>query len=111
MFYRRKYYLVKSEFAEELNTHFINTNMPNQLKHGSHLIGRWMKANKDNTTEIFAIWEYDSYEDYLNIEAKIRMDEAHVARIKEWYEQYGGRDHVLKEYILDVKNEAIESTV
>ncbi|GEN86231.1 hypothetical protein OSO01_09700 [Oceanobacillus sojae] len=40
MFYRRKYYLVKSEFAEILNAHFKKTNLPNQLKHGSRLIGR-----------------------------------------------------------------------
>lgn len=111
MFFRRKHYIVKSEFSETLNTHFINTNLPNQLKHGSRLIGRWMKANNDNTTEIFAIWEYDSYENYLKIENSIRADEEHVARIKKWYAQNGGKEYVLKEYILEVKNEAIESTL
>ncbi|GAB2573836.1 NIPSNAP family protein [Gracilibacillus alcaliphilus] len=111
MFYRRKYYLVKSEFAETLNTHFLHTNLPNQLKHGSRLVGRWMKVNKDNTTEIFAIWEYDSYEDYLNIETAIQKDKAHMKRIKEWYAQHGGREYIFKEYIIEVKNEAIESTL
>lgn len=111
MFYRRKQYIVKSDFAETLNTHFITTNLPNQLKHGSRLIGRWMKANQDNTTEIFAIWEYDSYEDYLSIESKIIKDEVHLSRIKEWYEKNGGKEHVFKEYILQVKNEALESTL
>ncbi|TKH07039.1 cytoplasmic protein, partial [Bacillus wiedmannii] len=52
MFYRRKYYIVKNEFVEIFNEHFTNTNLPNQLKHGSRLIGRWMKDNNDGTTEI-----------------------------------------------------------
>ncbi len=62
MFYRRKYYVVKNEFIEVFNDHFNNTNLPNQLKHGSRLIGRWMKDNKNGTSEVFAKWEYDSYE-------------------------------------------------
>ncbi|WP_100012979.1 NIPSNAP family protein [Lentibacillus sediminis] len=111
MFHRRKSYLIKSEFAETLNEHFNKTNLPNQVKHGSRLIGRWMKDNKDGTTEIFAIWEYDSYEDYLDIESAIRNDSAHVARVKTWYDQHGGREFVLKEYMLEVKNEVIESTI
>ncbi len=56
MFYRRKYYLVKSEFATILNTHFKETNLPNQLKHG-------------------------------------------------------GKEYVLKNYILEVKNEILQSTL
>ncbi len=49
MFYRRKYYIVKNEFIEIFNEHFNKTNLPNQLKHGSRLIGRWMKDNKNGT--------------------------------------------------------------
>lgn len=105
MFYRRKYYLVKAEFAEILNVHFKETNLPNQLKHGSLLTGRWMRENEDNTTEIFAIWEYDSYDDYLRIETAIREDKEHVKRVRAWYEKFGGKDYVLKNYILEVKNE------
>ncbi|MZE90161.1 cytoplasmic protein, partial [Bacillus anthracis] len=52
MFYRRKYYIVKNEFVEIFNGHFNNTNLPNQLKYGSRLIGRWMKDNKNGTTEV-----------------------------------------------------------
>ena len=59
MFYRRKSYIIKNKFVEKFNEHFNNTNLPNQLKHGTRLIGRWMSDNKDNTTEIFAIWEYE----------------------------------------------------
>ncbi|MDX8342245.1 NIPSNAP family protein [Rossellomorea sp. YZS02] len=111
MFYRRKYYTVKNEFVEIFNQHFNNTNLPNQLKHGSRLVGRWMKDRGDGTSKIFAIWEYDSYEDYVEIENKIRSDEDHVKRIQEWYEENGGRELIGKEYILEVGNEAIESTV
>ena len=111
MFYRRKSYIVKSDFVDIFNVHFNNTNLPNQIKHGARLIGRWMKANDDNTTEIFAIWEYDSYQDYIDIESKVRSDEAHNKRIQDWYEKNGGREHVYKEYILEVENEPLESTV
>ncbi|MDM5340601.1 NIPSNAP family protein [Fictibacillus enclensis] len=111
MFYRRKFYTVKSDFVEEFNAHFNNTNLPNQLKHGARLVGRWMRDNKDNTVEIFAIWEYDSYEKYVEIETNVKNDEAHVQRIKDWYENNGGREQVLSKYILEVKNEALESTL
>lgn len=110
MFYRRKYYLVKEEFVDIFNEHFHRTNLPNQLKHGTRFIGRWMKDNGDGTVEIFAIWEYDSYEQYIEIENNIRSDEAHVRKIQDWYEKHGGRDDVLKHYLLEVRNEAIEST-
>ena len=111
MFYRRKFYTVKNEFVEKFNEHFNNTNLPNQLKYGARLVGRWMTDNKDNTTEIFAIWEYDSYNDYIEIENNVKGDDAHIKRIKEWYEKNGGREHVFTEYILEVKNEALVSTL
>ncbi|MBU9722735.1 MULTISPECIES: NIPSNAP family protein [Bacillaceae] len=111
MFYRRKYYIVKSDFVGEFNRHFNQTNLPNQLKHGARLVGRWMKDNGDNTHEIFAIWEYDSYEDYVEIESKVRGDMPHVQRVKDWYEKNGGKDYILKNHILEVRNEALESTV
>jgi len=111
MFYRRKFYTVKTDFAEKFNEHFNNTNLPNQLKYGARLVGRWMKDNKDNTVEIFAIWEYDSYEDYIEIENNVRGDGAHVKRIKDWYEKNGGREHVYSEYILEVRNEPLMSTL
>ncbi|MUK87971.1 cytoplasmic protein [Ornithinibacillus sp. L9] len=110
MFYRRKYYIVKSEFIDIFNDHFNDTNLPNQLKHCSRLVGRWMKENNDDTVEVFAIWEYDSYEQYIEIENNIRSDKAHVKRVQDWYEKNGGREQVYT-YLLEVRNEAIESTV
>ena len=111
MFYRRKFYTVKNDFVEKFNELFNKTNLPNQLKHGTRLIGRWMKDNKDGTFEVFAICEYDSYEDYIAIEEKIRSDRDHVQRIKDWYEKNGGRDYIYNEYILEVRNEELVSTV
>ncbi|HDR6387698.1 NIPSNAP family protein [Bacillus cereus] len=111
MFYRRKYYVVKNEFIEVFNNHFNNTNLPNQLKHGSRLIGRWMKDNKNSTSEVFAIWEYDSFERYKEIESKIRSEEIHVKRIHHWYEKHGGREYVLQKYIVEMKNEELVCTV
>ncbi|HDR7794714.1 TPA: NIPSNAP family protein [Bacillus luti] len=111
MFYRRKYYIVKNEFVGIFNDHFNNTNLPNQLKYGSRLIGRWMKDNSNDTTEVFAIWEYDNYEEYVEIEKKIRNDKIHVQRIHDWYDKYGGKEYVLREYIMEMKNEELICTV
>ncbi len=111
LFYRRKYYIVKNEFVEVFNAHFNENNLPNQLKHGARLVGRWMIPNDETTTEIFAIWEYDSHEDYVEIENNVRSDEAHVQRVKEWFEQQGGRDYVLKNYLLEVRSEQLETTL
>ncbi|MGP4108855.1 NIPSNAP family protein [Virgibacillus sp. L01] len=111
MFYRRKFYIVKKEFVDIFNAHFNNTNLPNQLKYGARLTGRWMKENADNTVEIFAIWEYDSYEEYLEVESKVRSDTAHVKRVQDWYQEHGGKEHVYEKYIIEVRNEELESTV
>jgi hypothetical protein len=109
LFYRRKFYIVKNEFVDIFNTHFNETNLPNQIKYGARLVGRWMAPNTDTTTEIFAIWEYDSYEKYKEIEANVRSDIEHVQRINIWYENNGGRDFVYKEYIFEVKNDQLFS--
>jgi hypothetical protein len=110
LFYRRKYYIVKNEFVDSFNRLFTEINMPNQLKHGARLTGRWMLPNDEATTEIFAIWEYDSYEDYAEIEKRVRSDKEHLQRIKNWYEENGGKEYVQKKYFLEAKNEKIYST-
>lgn len=111
MFYRRKFYIIKNEFVEIFNAHFNETNLPNQLKHGARLVGRWMVPHDESATEIFAIWEYDSYEKYQEIEANVKSDQKHLERIKHWYEKSGGRDFVYKEYFLEVRNEQLRSTL
>jgi hypothetical protein len=111
MFYRRKFYIVKNEFVETLNALFNEINLPNQLKHGARLVGRWMVSHSETATEVFAIWEYDSYDRYVEIENDVRNDQEHVGRIKNWYELHGGREHVYKEYFIEVRNEKLESTI
>ncbi len=111
MFYRRKFYIVKNEFIDTFNRLFNEINLPNQLKHGSRLTGRWMVPLDEKTTEIFAIWEYDSYEDYVSIENNVRSDIEHVERIQNWYEEHGGREYIKREYLLEIRNEKIYSTI
>ncbi|MEO4051937.1 NIPSNAP family protein [Solibacillus sp. CAU 1738] len=111
MFYRRKFYVVKPEFINIFNDHFNQTNLPNQLKYGAKLVGRWMAKRDDGLVEIFAIWEYESYEKYEEIEKNVINDKAHVQRIHDWYEKHGGKENVYKKYILEVRNEEIFSTL
>lgn len=111
MFYRRKFYIVKNAIVDIFNLHFNENNLPNQQKHGARLIGRWMKQNDTDTTEIFAICEYDSYEDYVRIENNIRSDEAHVNKVRGWYAVHGGKDYVIKNYLIEVRNEELKTTV
>jgi len=75
------------------------------------LIGRWMLSREDGDVDVFAIWEYDNKEAYQEIEASIRRDAEHVARIKSWYDCYGGRDHVVTNLFKEVRDEEIESTL
>lgn len=111
LFYRRKFYIVKNKFVEPFNMLFTEINMPNQLKHGARLIGRWMLPHNETTTEIFAIWEYDTYEDYVAIENDVRNDRAHLKRIQNWYEEQGGKEFVQKQYFVEAKNEKLSSTI
>lgn len=111
MFYRRKFYIVKEVFVENFNRLFNEINLPNQLKNGSRLVGRWMLDVKENNVEVFAIWEYDSYEDYVRIESNIRSDQEHVARVKNWYDEHGGKEYVQQTFFVEVKNEALSCTV
>jgi hypothetical protein len=70
-----------------------------------------MMPLENNEVEIFAIWEYDSKAEYERIEAGIRSDEAHVARITAWFESQGGREHVRNECFVEIRNEEIFNTV
>lgn len=75
MIYRRKTYIVESSFVEEFNALFNDILLPFQLKYGAKLIGRWHLEVDQNTSEIFAFWEYDTFEQYEEIEAKIKAHE------------------------------------
>lgn len=111
MFYRRKFYIIKNEFVDVFNQHFNENNLPNQIKHGATLVGRWMIPNDEDTTEVFAIWEYDSYDEYVKIEKNVRSDAAHLKRVQNWYDQNGGREYVIKNYFIEVRNEELKTTL
>lgn len=111
MFYRRKYYVIKASFLDDFNKLFNEINLPNQLKHGSKLVGRWSMPISDDEVEVFAIWEYTSKEEYERIEANVRSDEAHVARISAWFEARGGRQHLSETVFVEIRNEEIFDTV
>jgi 8-oxo-dGTP diphosphatase len=74
MIYKRKTYRVLPEKVREFNTFFDEYLLPNQLKNGAKLIGRWVTETKD---EIIELWGYPSYEEYLKIEERVRKDEMH----------------------------------
>jgi 8-oxo-dGTP diphosphatase len=75
LFYRRKTYRVTPEQVAPFTAFFEEYLLPNQLKHGARLVGRWVTEARD---EIVALWEYASREAYERIEAAVRADELHV---------------------------------
>ena len=52
---------------------------------------------------MFAIWEYDSYEQYKEIESKIRNDEKYIRKIHEWYEKHGEENMFYRVHSRDEK--------
>ncbi|SFM38057.1 NIPSNAP protein [Gracilibacillus orientalis] len=89
MIYRRKMYNVDPSILDDFNEHFNKTLLPTQLKYGSRLVGRWMTKKDNGIMEIFAIWEYDNYENYEIIENKVKSDEEHVKRVQNWHKKNG----------------------
>jgi 8-oxo-dGTP diphosphatase len=75
MIFRRKTYKIKPERLEDFNEFFHTYLYPNQIQHGAKLVGRYVNESK---TEIMALWEYESMEQYESIEAKIRDSELHL---------------------------------
>ncbi len=85
MIYRRKTYAIRPEKLDEFNEFFHTYLYPNQLKHGAKLIGRWVNESHD---EITATWQYDSLEQYEEIESKIRKSDLHM-KAKERRDELG----------------------
>lgn len=75
MIYRRKAYKIQPENLEKFNEFFLHYLLPNQLKHGAKLIGRWVSEDQ---SEIEAIWEYESKAAYDRIEEQVRNDDLHL---------------------------------
>ncbi|MDP5276769.1 NIPSNAP family protein [Chengkuizengella axinellae] len=111
MIYRRKTYKVDPGIISEFNQHFNKTLLPTQIKYGAKLVGRWMTEISNDEVEIFAIWEYKTYEDYLKIENQVRSDKEHVKRVQSWFDRMGGRETFIKYLKEEIKEDFIESTV
>jgi 8-oxo-dGTP diphosphatase len=99
MIYKRKTYRVLPEKVSEFTTFFDEYLLPNQLKNGAKLIGRWITETKD---EIIELWEYPSYEEYLKIEERVRNDET--------YQQAQSQLQKLGNLYLDNRQDFLEST-
>ncbi|WP_405156411.1 NIPSNAP family protein [Paenibacillus sp. FSL K6-0108] len=110
MIYRRKTYVVASSFVEEFNALFNDILLPSLLKYGARLIGRWHHHMDDETSEIFAMWEYDTFEQYEEIEHKIKSDNEHIIRVQERFDQIG-RNRYKEVFRKDIMQDFFESTV
>jgi 8-oxo-dGTP diphosphatase len=74
MLYRKKVYEIFPTKLSVFNDFFHEFLYPNQIKNGAKLVGRWVNENQ---TEITAIWEYESLQQYKSIEQKIKNSELH----------------------------------
>jgi ADP-ribose pyrophosphatase YjhB (NUDIX family) len=71
MIYRRETYRIQPEMLEDFNEFFHQYRLPNQLKHGAKLIGRWTTEARD---EVVEIWEYPNEHEYIKIEERVKKD-------------------------------------
>ena len=83
MFYRREIIKTTPDKIRVFNEFFHHYLLPNQIKNGAKLIGRWITEDQH---EIVAIWEYPSYDEYVKIEKRVQKDEwqklEHTQRLK-----------------------------
>jgi hypothetical protein len=110
LIYRRKMYHVDPAILVEFNEHFNKNLLPTQVKYGARLVGRWMSKDNKDYAEIFAVWEYDSLEEYEKIENHVRNDEEHVKRVQAWYDKMGGRENI-KNVVFKVEQGFFKNTV
>jgi hypothetical protein len=108
--YRRKVYKVSPSILNQFNEHFNQNLLPAQLKYGARLVGRWMAGEESEKAEVFAIWEYDSYAHYEEIEEKIKNDIEHVERVQGWFKKMGGREN-LKKVFFSIEQDFPKETV
>lgn len=85
MLFRRRIYRVRPEQVAPFTAFFEEYLLPNQLKQGATLIGRFVTEAQD---EIMALWGYESYEQYERIREAVRQDPLH-ARAQERRRELG----------------------
>ncbi|MDQ1146541.1 8-oxo-dGTP diphosphatase [Bacillus sp. SORGH_AS 510] len=74
MYYKRELYTITPGRKPEFNHFFNNFLKANELKNGAILVGCW---NTEVENELLVIWQYPSYEDYLNIQKRVKKDALH----------------------------------
>ncbi|MFJ7730024.1 NUDIX hydrolase [Neobacillus sp. NPDC097160] len=74
MFYIRETFQILPEKISVCNEFFHDYVLPNHLKNGAKLVGRWVTDAED---EIITIWEYPSFEEFVKIEERVLRDEMH----------------------------------
>ena len=75
LIYRMRIYRAAPEHLHLFNQFFNERLLPVQLRYGARLVGRWQTAD----SRIFAVWEYDSEEDYERIQECVRADSDAIA--------------------------------
>jgi hypothetical protein len=74
MVYRFKTYCIEPTRLEDFNEFFHHYLLPNQIRCGAKLVGRWVNSEK---TSIMAIWEYEDEGQYKKIEEEIKRTNLH----------------------------------
>lgn len=74
MFYRREMFHVLPEKVHEFNEFFHEYILPNQVKNGAKITGRWVTEAQN---EIMVMWEYPSFEEFKKIEERVVKDKMH----------------------------------
>lgn len=111
MFYKRKFYIINNDFVDIFNRHFIETNLPNQLKNGARLVGRWMDPLRRKQQKYLLSGNTIVLKVIKKLKRTLEVTKNIIKKFNDWYERHGGRDHVFKEYIYEFKNEELISTL
>lgn len=74
MIYRIREYNIHPNKFPDFNYLFYHYLLPNQMKYGAKLIGRYIN---ESHTKIIAIWEYSNKNQYEEIEQKIKQTDLH----------------------------------
>ncbi len=76
--YRRETYRIRPGMADQLTRYFEECLLPDRLRHGATLVGRWVSESQD---EAVAIWAYADREECEQAEATLRHDPRELDRL------------------------------
>lgn len=99
MIYKKEIITIHPDDYERVTQFFHKYELPLHLGHGARLIGRY-KTEESN--EVTCLWEYDSHEEFHNIQEKIKQSDLYRKAMKE-------RDDI-EQLFLEVKVEMLEKT-